>query len=316
MLPAAMSSCGLRLNPTVHGRILAVGTSGSPARLAGLPRRLSEDGRIDDGEEDSGAMRYSRGPLLGRTDARRTSTPSSRLLRRPLRLGRARDREVRADPAATARREGRAAGRRDDAADAGGPAPGLDDLRRGRRRRRDRRRRSGGRRHGHRRADGRRRPRPDGGLRRPDRRRLRDLAARARSRAPSIVNEPGALAWNELNTRDLGRRQGLLRRGLRLATSRTEMCERRRLHDDHRSPGTPVGGMLDIAARGVPERSRPTGWSISPSTTPTRRSRRRRATAARIGAEPIEIPVGRSRSSTTRTAPASRHRSRDPQMHG
>ena len=43
----------------------------------------------------------------------------------------------------------------------------------------------GGRRHRDRRADGRHGPRHDGGLRRPDRRRLRGLAARARSPAPA-----------------------------------------------------------------------------------------------------------------------------------
>ncbi len=31
-----------------------------------------------------------------------------------------------------------------------------------------------------------------------------------------LVNEPGALAWNELNTRDTAGGQGLLRRGVRL----------------------------------------------------------------------------------------------------
>ena len=51
------------------------------------------------------------------------------------------------------------------------------------------------------RADGRDGPWPNGGLRRPGGRRLRDLAAGTFAGA-ELVNEPGAFSWNELNTRD------------------------------------------------------------------------------------------------------------------
>ena len=89
------------------------------------------------------------------------------------------------------------------------------------------------------------------------------------------------------------RRQGVLRRRLRLGAS-DERDGRERAPTRRSMLGeSTVGGILDMTARGVPERCPPTGRSTSPSRTPTRRSRRPRQAGGGVMVEPIDIPAGR-----------------------
>ena len=125
---------------------------------------------------------------------------SHQLLRRPLRLVRIRARAARGRrlPVLPA---GRQDGRRHRAADDGGPAARVAELRVGRRRRRDRRgRHAQRRRHVPRRADGRdgRRAHVDHGG--SDGRRARALAA-APAHGAEIVNEPVSLSLERTRTR-------------------------------------------------------------------------------------------------------------------
>ena len=83
-----------------------------------------------------------------------------------------------------------------------------------------------------RRADGRDGPRPDGGLRRPDRRRLRDLAAGHVPRRRPRQRARRARLERAQHPRPRGR-QGLLRRRLRLGLRGRGDGGDGDLHDDH-----------------------------------------------------------------------------------
>ena len=161
------------------------------------------------------------------------------------------------------------------------------------------------RRHRDRRADGRDGPRHDGGLRRPDRRRLRGLAA-GRFAGAGLVNEPGALAWNELSTRDLeaakdfyGAVFGWTLRGPRVrgaAPTRRSVL-----------PARPLRRHARHGPSGVPDRGpRPLAGLLR------RRGRRRDGRGAKesgggVMVEPIDISESAaSRSSPTRAGRASR----------
>ena len=195
--------------------------------------------------------------------------------------------------------QGRQAGRRHDAADAGGPAPCLDDLLRGRRRRRDRRFRRRGRRTVDRRADGRRRPGPDGGLRRPDGRGLRGLAG-------GLVRgrRPGRRAWRTgLERARHPRRRG---RQARFTPKSSAGASRTKssswAHTRRSALGEAPSAACSTSPSGSRRRYPPTGTSTSRSRTPTPPSRRRRSGGGEVTAGPIEIPSRphRSRSTTPR----------------
>ena len=127
---------------------------------------------------------------------------AAELLRRAVRLGDAGAAELGRNgrlPAGENERQGR---RRGDAADAGGPAAGLEHLRLGRRRRRDRRRGPGERRHGDRRADGRASTTASWRSSPTPRAPSSGSGSPARFAGAELVNEPGAFGWNELDTRD------------------------------------------------------------------------------------------------------------------
>ena len=200
----------------------------------------------------------------------------------------------------------RPACRRDDAADAGGPAvrPGRPTSRsRTRRRPPPPSASAGGTRD--RRADGGHGPRHDGGLRRPRRRRLRDLAARdlrrRRASSTSPARSPGTSStpatWPAPRSSTAPSSAG---------TSRPRRWARWDTYTTIQLGGNPVGGILDMAEREVPERSPPIGRSTSGSRTPTPRSSRPREPGAASWSSRSTSPPVASRSSPTRTAPASR----------
>ena len=107
-----------------------------------------------------------------------------------------------------------------------------------------------------------------------------------------LVNEPGALAWNELNTRDVEACQGLLRRRLRLGLRRSEMGETS-TYTTITLGGNPVGGILDMVERGVPEEI-PTHWlayfAVEDADATVAQANER---GGSLMMGPIDIPVGR-----------------------
>ena len=199
-------------------------------------------------------------------------------------------RELEPNWAATAGRKRTARTSPGDAADAGGPAAGLEHLRLGRGRRRDRGGGRGGRRQRHRRADG--RDRTSAGWRSSPTRPAPSSASgsRARSPAPSCVNEPGAFALERARHPRPRGRQGVLRRRLRLGLRRARDGRDGHLHDAGRSARR-LGRRHDgHHAAACPTRCPPTGSSTSRSRTPTRRWRRSRRRAASVVLRPDRHP--------------------------
>ncbi len=102
----------------------------------------------------------------------------------------------------------------------------------------------------------------------------------APSPAPELVNEPGAFAWNELGTRDTERRQGVLRRRLRLGLRRAARWGRWGPTRRGNVGEELVGGMIDIAGA-VPDEI-PAHWLVyfavedTDATLETGQERRRR----------------------------------------
>ena len=159
---------------------------------------------------------HPRGPLLGGHDPARpgrpraSSTAASSAGSSRTRCRRARAceyLEARIGASASARSARRAEARRQ--AD-------VEHVRLGRERRRDRGEGSRRRRHGRQRADGRHGP-PAGWRPSPMPRARRSASgSRTSTAAREVINEHGGVNFNDLNTRDLEAREGLLRRRLRL----------------------------------------------------------------------------------------------------
>ena len=127
-----------------------------------------------------------------------------------------------------------------------------------------------GRRHRDRRADGRDGPRPDGDLRRPDRRRVRDLAAGHLHRRRSSSTSPARFSWNELNTRDPEAAKAFYGAVFGWGFEDSDDGGDGHLHRVIKVGEDSVGGMIDIS-RPRPRRDpAPTGSSTSRSTTSTR----------------------------------------------
>ena len=118
-----------------------------------------------------------------------------------------------------------------------------------------------------------------------------------------LVNEPGAIAWNELNTRDPEAAKAFYGAVFGWAFEDKEM-EEAGTYTTIKLGEDPVGGMLDMAGAASPTRCPPTGWSTSRSRTPTRRSRRRRSAAAASWSADRHPSRPLRRSSPTRTGPS------------
>ena len=120
-----------------------------------------------------------------------------------------------------------------------------------------------------------------------------------------LVNEPGAFAWNELETRDPAAAKAFYGRRLRLGRSRTTTWARWAPTPSGSSATTPVGGMADITGR-IPDEV-PAHWMVyfavedaDAAVETDQERRRRRRTSARSTSPPAA-----SRSSPTRAAPPS-----------
>ena len=95
-----------------------------------------------------------------------------------------------------------------------------------------------------------------------------------------LVNEPGALAWNELNTRDLAGAKEFYGAVFGWAFEDSDDGGDGHLHDDQPRRRTRSAASSTWPSAACPRRSPPTGWSTSRSRTPTRPWSRPRSAAA------------------------------------
>ncbi len=108
----------------------------------------------------------------------------------------------------------------------------------------------------------------------------------------AVVNEPGALSWNELNTRDLGAAEEFYgqifgwtfeTRDMGAAGSYTTI----------NLGGSPVGGILNMTERGVPAEV-PAHWQLYFAVESTDATiDRSKQLGGGVMVEPIDLPVGR-----------------------
>jgi uncharacterized protein len=107
-----------------------------------------------------------------------------------------------------------------------------------------------------------------------------------------IVTEPGALSWNELNTRDLGAAKAFYGAVFGWEFEDNDMGEMGtyttlKLGDDM------VGGMLDMGARGVPEQV-PAHWQVYFAVGDTDAAvEQAKQGGGSVMVEPMEVPAGR-----------------------
>jgi predicted enzyme related to lactoylglutathione lyase len=107
-----------------------------------------------------------------------------------------------------------------------------------------------------------------------------------------IVNEPGAIAWNELNTRDLEGSKAFYGTVFGWAFEDNDMGEAGS-YTTINFDGGPVGGILDMTGRGVPEQV-PAHWQVYfavEDTDATVEQVQQRGGSVMV--EPIDIPAGR-----------------------
>jgi uncharacterized protein len=107
-----------------------------------------------------------------------------------------------------------------------------------------------------------------------------------------LVNEPGAISWNELNTRDLGSAKAFYGDVFGWAYEDKEMGEAGS-YTTILLNGNPVGGVLNMAERGVPEQV-PAHWQVYFAVEDTDATiEKAKAAGGNVMVEPIDIPAGR-----------------------
>jgi len=107
-----------------------------------------------------------------------------------------------------------------------------------------------------------------------------------------LVNEPGALAWNELNTRDLEGAKSFYGAIFGWGFEENDMGEMGK-YTTITLGGNPVGGILDMGERQVPEEI-PSHWLAyfaTEDTDSTIEQAKQRGGGVMMG--PVDIPVGR-----------------------
>lgn len=107
-----------------------------------------------------------------------------------------------------------------------------------------------------------------------------------------LVNEPGALSWNELNTRDVEGAKAFY--GAVFGwTFETQDLGEGGTYTTANLGGEPVGGILDQDERGVPE-GIPAYWQVYFAVDDTDAAiDAAKAAGAAVMVEPIEVPAGR-----------------------
>jgi uncharacterized protein len=107
-----------------------------------------------------------------------------------------------------------------------------------------------------------------------------------------LVNEPGALSWNELNTRDLGAAKAFYGAVFGWTFEDNDMGEMGSYTSINLDGGM-VGGMLDMAARGVPSEV-PAHWQVYFAVEDTDATvERAKGGGGTVMVEPLDIPAGR-----------------------
>lgn len=107
-----------------------------------------------------------------------------------------------------------------------------------------------------------------------------------------LVNEPGAIAWNELNTRDTEGAKAFYGTLFGWDFEDNDMGEMGTYTSLKLGEG-PVGGMLDMAGRGVPEEV-PAHWQVYFAVEDTDATvDRAKQGGGSVMVEPIDIPAGR-----------------------
>jgi uncharacterized protein len=107
-----------------------------------------------------------------------------------------------------------------------------------------------------------------------------------------LVNEPGALSWNELNTRDLGAAKAFYGAVFGWSFEDNDMGEMGSYTSINLN-GNMVGGMLDMAARGVPSEV-PAHWQVYFAVEDTDAAvEQAKSGGGSVMVEPIDIPAGR-----------------------
>ncbi len=107
-----------------------------------------------------------------------------------------------------------------------------------------------------------------------------------------LVNEPGALAWNELNTRDVAGAKAFYGAVLGWGFEENQMGENE-TYTMITLDGNPVGGILDLDERGVPAEI-PAHWLVYFAVEDTDATiAQAKERGANVMMEPIDLPVGR-----------------------
>jgi predicted enzyme related to lactoylglutathione lyase len=107
-----------------------------------------------------------------------------------------------------------------------------------------------------------------------------------------VVNEPGAIAWNELNTRDLDAAKSFYGSVFGWTFETEDMGEMGSYTTIQRG-GDPVGGILDMAEREVPEMV-PAHWQVYFGVEDADATvEQAKAGGGGVMVEPIDIPAGR-----------------------
>jgi predicted enzyme related to lactoylglutathione lyase len=107
-----------------------------------------------------------------------------------------------------------------------------------------------------------------------------------------LVNEPGALSWNELNTRDTEGAKAFYGTLFGWDFEDNDMGEMGTYTSLKLGDG-PVGGMLDMAGRGVPEEV-PAHWQVYFAVEDTDATvEKAKQGGGSVMVEPIDIPAGR-----------------------
>src|ERR1044072_2788507 len=107
-----------------------------------------------------------------------------------------------------------------------------------------------------------------------------------------LVNEPGALSWNELNTRDLDAAKTFYGAVFGWTFEDKDMGEAGS-YTTILLDGNPVGRILNIAERGVPEQV-PAHWQIYFAVEDTDATiEKAKVSGGSVMVEPIDVPAGR-----------------------
>jgi uncharacterized protein len=113
-----------------------------------------------------------------------------------------------------------------------------------------------------------------------------------KNKGAGLVNVPGAFAWAELNTRDLEAAKAFYGAVFGWTFEGKDMGEAGS-YTTILLDGNPVGGILDMAERGVPEQV-PAHWQIYFAVEDTDATvEKAKAGGGSVMVEPIDIPTGR-----------------------